>query len=225
MYESRPGLKTVDAPFISKAKRASNFTDKLGIPGPGQYNPDKQANHKAESKNSIFGSSNRRFSEAKKTKGGSPGPGSYIQADPWIKQDSNEFFRKIVPPKYKAKVKVEIDKEKEASPPVGAYNSDMIFNVGYNVAKKITKFSIVNAPFNSQKRRFEDDKPKITNNLVGPGYYYRSKAPSNEQVYPQFKSSERRFKDKRIESDVGPGLYNQGSHFDWHKKTYNILYL
>jgi len=101
----------------------------------------------------------------------------------------------------------------------------MIYNLGYNVAKKITKFSMVNAPFNSMKRRFEDDKPKTSNNLVGPGYYYKSKTPNKEQIFPQFKSSEKRFSDRRMESDVGPGLYNQTSHFDWHKKTFNILYL
>jgi hypothetical protein len=225
MYNSKPRLKTVDVPFNSKSKRDSNFNEKSSIPGPGKYNPDKLVSHKAESKNSIFGSSNRRFSEAKKTKEGQPGPGSYIQADPWIKQDTNDFLRKIVPPKYKAEVKVEIDRDRESSPPVGAYNADMIYNVGYNVAKKISKFSMVNAPFNSMKRRFEDDKPKTSNNLVGPGYYYKAKAPTKEQVYPQFKSSDKRFNEKRVESDVGPGLYNQSSHFDWHKKTYNNLYL
>jgi hypothetical protein len=226
-YNTKQRLKTVDAPFNSKSKRDSSFNEKNIIPGPGRYNPDKNVGHKAESKNSIFGSSNRRFSEAKKTKEGLPGPGSYIQADAWIKQDSNEFFKKVVPPKYKAEVKVEIDREKNDYPPVGAYNADMIYNLGYNVAKKITKFSMVNAPFNSMKRRFEDDKPKTSNNLVGPGYYYKAKVPgkvqTNEKIY--FNSSDSRFNEKRIESDVGPGLYNQTSHFDWHKKTYNILYL
>ncbi len=84
---------------------------------------------------------------------------------------------------------------------------------------------MVNPPFNSLKRRFEDDKPKASNNLVGPGYYYKEKAPVKAQQYPQFKSSDKRFNDKKTESDIGPGLYNQNSHFDWHKKTYNILYL
>ena len=224
-YGSRPRLKTVDAPFNSKSKRDSNFNEKANVPGPGRYNPDKLSSHQTESKFAMFGSSNRRFPEAKKTKDSSPGPGAYIQADEWIKQDLNDHYRKMVPPKYKAEVKVEIDKDKESCPPVGAYNSDMIFNVGYNVAKRITKFSMVNAPFNSMKRRFEEDKPKSSNNLVGPGYYYKAKAPVKEQVFPQFKSSDRRFNEKRQESDIGPGLYNQTSHFDWHKKTYNNLFL
>lgn len=195
------------------------------VPGPGRYNPEKTFNHKAESKNAIFGSSNRRFTEAKKVKETCPGPGSYIQNENWIPANPNNFYKKVIPPKYKADVKVEIDKEKDISPPVGAYNSDMTFNIGYNVAKKLTKFSMVNAPFNSMKRRFEEEKPKTSNNLVGPGYYYKSKQPVKEQVYPRFKSSSERFSEKRVESDVGPGLYNQTSHWDWHKKTFNIGFL
>ncbi len=130
-----------------------------------------------------------------------------------------------MPPRYKAEMKVEIDKEINENPPVGAYNSDMLYNIGYSVSKKISKCTSINAPFMSMKRRFEVDRPKTTNNLVGPGYYYKVKQPEKNQIFPQFKSSSKRFQGKKMETDIGPGLYNTGSYFDWHKKTYNNLYL
>ena len=120
----------------------------------------------------------------------------------------------------------DFNKKNDEIPPIGWYNSDYIYNMSYNVGKKAFRPTMVNAPFNSLKKRFEE--VKSINFKGGPGQYFKETklVPTNkDQILPPFKQSEKRFKEYKKEFEIGPGIYNHSSYFDWNKKTFNVNFL
>ena len=90
--------------------------------------------------------------------------------------------------------------------------------------KKIFKKSLVKVPFESNKKRFEE------NNLIsiGPGRYYKETSFVKKILSksPPFNISDKKEFEKNNyeETNLGPGRYNLDSYFKWNKKSYNMLY-
>lgn len=149
-----------------------------------------------------------------------PGPGQYSAAE------SNDYIKRY---KYTAAFKgsprmkpLEPNTEEVAYPSVGQYNTDIVTSISYSVDKKVLRPSMVNAPFNSMKNRW--DKVKRPEFNIGPGQYFHENKLMKEQKSPPFKVGEKRFKNSDQQS-LGPGEYEKENYFDWNKKSYNILYL
>jgi len=197
-----------------------------GSPGPGHYNPNKDLNTKVKGTNGIFGSAERRFIEPTKDKT-TPGPGSYIATKTTGKIEAGLLSKLLTKPT--RIIKEEKDskerEEKNDIPAVGSYNSEIYHSIAYKIAKNANQFNMVNAPFSSLEiNRFKEIDKSSSNNL-GPGYYHKEPKVMAHQNLPAFNNGEKRFGLQAGGLEVGPGDYNQGSYFDWNKKSYNVLYL
>jgi len=193
-------------------------------PGPGFYNPIKDPRHhkRSYSCKHVMVNTEKKFANSK-YKLRTPGPGAYIKEDNWIKLNSNEIINMLNPIGINPE-RLVITKPKDIIPPVGSYNSDMITNLDYKVAKNVNRMALVNAPFNSFNKRFKQDAPAV--NTLGPGAYIKMNRVQNEQVYPSFKESDERFKkDRFANQNLGPGLYNPQNYTNWTQRTYNALYI
>ncbi len=219
-------ISTAEAPFNSQSKRNSMFGMAEVVPhlGPGCYNPKKDPRHhqRSYSCKNVMVNNEKRFTNSKfKLK--TPGPGNYVLKDDWNKLNSNEIIHMLNPQGVNAE-RLVISQNPETIPPVGSYNSDMITNLDYKVAKKVNKLALINAPFNSFSKRFKDQNENVVN--LGPGAYLKLDKAQKEQVYPPFKESDERFKIKRGQNfNLGPGLYNPHNATNWNKRTYNVIYI
>jgi len=209
--------KNNKVPFNSNTLRSNPLTSSQNLPGPGYYNHSLPILKKNFAKHSIFDSSEARFSEIEKVAG--PGPGQY---SPINQEEPKKNYKFAAAFKASPREKIIPNKEEEPYPSVGQYNTDLYTSLSYSVDKKVSRPSMVNAPFNSLKNRF--DKTKKAEYNVGPGQYYNEHKISKEQKSPPFQLAEKRFKEQKGEI-VGPGEYDRESYFDWNRKSFNVLYL
>ena len=228
------------APFYTRTNRFFKIANKFTSPGPGQYNPSSVGK---KSKNfsstfSKFGSTEKRFSENKISKWqfDTPGPGSYIDPYSATGTFNTVKFRGMIVNIEKAKtlsrphhenINADIrsfNVNKNIVPPVGQYNSAMIFSIDYNnQKKKLKQANNKEVAFNSGKSK-KVDKVEMSN--LGPGYYYKEKKTVHKQMFPPFNQSDRKWKNQYVgEFLTGPGQYNTDSYFNWNKKTYNINFV
>lgn len=195
------------------------------IPGPGFYNPIKDTRHhkRSYSCKHVMVNTEKKFATSK-FKVNTPGPGAYLVENEFKpKMNSNEIIN-ILNPKGVSSERLVAPLQKDVVPPVGSYNSDMLTNLDYKVAKKVNRMALVNAPFNSFNKRFKAEIPSV--DTLGPGGYIKLNKVQKEQVYPPFKESAERFKEnKSVNNNLGPGLYNPQSYFGWAQRTYNVLYI
>jgi len=128
----------------------------------------------------------------------------------------------------------EIKNEKNKLPGVGQYNSDILFSLGYKVARNVNKFNSVSVPFNSVEKRFLNYNKKTAADSIGPGQYYKEKPGTTMRHTisnsPPFNTSADRVNGNQLYQlntvgNTGPGSYNMASYFDWNKKSYNIQYI
>lgn len=241
-YESRMGISGL----VNKQKLRSDSSS----PGPGWY--ESNANNfqkKLISNCGQFGSIQKRFAESNFTIE-TPGPGAYVGLPKsHTATISGTLHRLLVKPK-KHKTDDEGKKpdltlfpkngeeeenrnEKNKLPSVGQYNSDILFSLGYKVAKNVNKFNNVNAPFNSVEKRFLNFNKKTGADNVGPGQYHKDKAMNMRNTVsnsPPFNTSSDRTIGNQVHNlytigNTGPGSYNLSSYFDWNKKSYNIQFI
>jgi hypothetical protein len=233
---------------FQKTKSILSDRETEETPGPGQYDPSKDFQKTKNFSNQMhFGSTEKRFVDfSKQIKSNTPGPGAYIDSNStayntftggtqnkWFNPGKTDGFkrftmndvnkRQLKTGKLREERLIEF-KDKDIKPPVGTYNPDIMSSIQYKVNKNCSKMTLVQAAFNStiSKSRFETKEEDF---IPGPGHYYHEKKVEFSQVYPPFKLKDIRFIPNKADTNVGPGNYNQTSHFDWNKKTFNILYL
>lgn len=222
------------------------------LPGPGWYETMSSSfNMRNVSNCGQFGSIQRRFNDGV-FNDNIPGPGSYLGMTKNKGVTMTGTLHKLMSKNRKHhtddersrspelrigskikenNIKLSKEKPKEKAPSVGHYNSDILFSMGYKVAKNVNKFSSGNAPFNSIEKRFINFNKKTAAGTIGPGQYYKDKGKNDKAVNysssPPFNTSTERnnkFKEGDI-NNAGPGSYNLRSYFDWNKKSYNIQYI
>ncbi len=242
-YENRLGINGL----INKHKLRSDGSS----PGPGWYETiGNNFQKKTISNCGQFGSIQKRFTE-ENFNYEIPGPGSYLGIPKsQTATISGTLHKLLVKPK---KIKTddeknkpdltlfpkndedeEIKNEKNKIPSVGQYNSDILFSLGYKVAKNVNKFNGISIPFNSVEKRFLSYTKRTAAGTIGPGQYHRDNSLNNMRNTvshsPPFNTSA----DKKggnplynlyTVGNTGPGSYNVSSYFDWNKKSYNIQYI
>lgn len=216
-HKKRPKSK---AAFNSRSERNIKSARDL-VPGPGLYNPDKSSKKNNFTTKTIFATSTKRETALGRKNDVNPGPGSYLEIKSEIKlNDASIKYKFSAPFKSTKRQSVFV---KENVPPVGTYNPDIITDIFYNNGKKAYKPSLINVPFSSLKKRFEE---KQFESIVGPGQYFREiKENKNRDLVP-FKTGDKRFRSIQKQEIFAPvGTYNLNSHFDWNKKTFNINFL
>lgn len=224
-------------PFSTKTERFKK-PKKSVSPGPGQYSQKSQFAEKLMNRTfNKFGTNEIRFMDdrATKWKNEIPGPGSYMTfynfgKDKKFQCDELKAYRYTFN-KFRSNsndeniqfIKNRLQLVRQI-PPVGQYNSDVIFSINYNNIKKIrNNANIPDVAFNSSLNQ-RLTKTSISN--VGPGYYYKEHKIKNKQVYPAFKSGSKKFiDDNNSHNFISPGLYNLDSYFDWNKRTYNVNFI
>lgn len=224
---------------VSFGSLLNNNTEKRleNSPGPGSYNINPQYVKKSIGvSKAIFGTSEKKFSKLDtiETSIDNLGPGSYLQLNQWNKLDDKNIIDKIMSPKrYKKPIpkskerSIRIEENKENLPPIGIYDVGRYNSIENNLVKNVAKIGLINAPFSSLSQRFKYDKDllKQENNL-GPGYYYKYNKNKVKENLNSFNSSENRFiYSKDSNNNVGPGLYNKESYFDWNKKSFNLKFI
>jgi hypothetical protein len=195
--------------------------------GPGMYDPYIPTKRSLSCLEN-FGSLEKRF--PKKSDEIQIGPGSYSINDGLNlnkSQEKKDHVRKFYSSLKKDKVKdTSFEKEKSEVPPVGTYNSDLVYSMGYIANQKTNPYQSVVAPFSSMQKRFEAQK--TVDNNIGPGYYYKPKNEVPQQTFPPFKQGDDKYKSPIFNGphlQPGPGNYDQNNYFDWNKKSFNILYI
>lgn len=241
-YESRMGISGL----VNKQRLRSDSSP----PGPGWYeNTGNNFQKKPVSNCGQFGSIQKRFAESS-FNDETPGPGSYVGLPKSQTATISGTLHKLLVKPKKPKTDDENNRpdltlfpknvenddakiEKNKLPSVGQYNSDILFSLGYKVAKNVNKFNNVNAPFNSIEKRFLNFNKKTGANSVGPGQYYKNKLTDMRNTVsnsPPFNTSSDRTGGNQLYNlytvgSTGPGSYNLSSYFDWNKKSYNIQYI
>jgi hypothetical protein len=209
-----------NAAFNTRSDRNITSTKDV-VPGPGLYNPNKLGKKNQFATKTIFATSTKRETALVRKKEDVPGPGSYLE----IKSDLKLNDARI---KYKYSAPFKSTKRhlvfgKEDIPPVGSYNPDLITDIFYNNGKKAYRPSMINVPFSSLKKRFEE---KHKESIVGPGQYFREITENKTRDIMPFGTGDKRFRSLQKQEIVAPiGSYNLNSHFDWNKKTFNINFL
>lgn len=217
-----------------KEKKLGMSRKSESSPGPGSYNiENSQSSPKRINYNGIFGSSEKRFPKNEKEVR-EIGPGSYFENDrsSWNKLNSESINnlisnpKKFFRPKRERKVIEKDNSEETAYPCVGIYNPDKLYNIDYKIAKSTNKMALINAPFNSMRRRFDEAGPK-PESILGPGYYYKEKKGELKQSATPFLSNEPKCIAPAVsnQNNLGPGHYDSASYFDWNKKSFNIQFL
>lgn len=229
-------------PFSSRANRFTRESKSMS-PGPGQYQAQSEFDEKKFNNTFYkFGSNQIRFFDDKATKWKNevPGPGSYLTFYNNRNQDKKIFdefsFMRYTLNRVRSLSKNEELKDlrqlkdalqkQKAVPPVGLYNSDLIFSINYNNQKKARQNAKLGdvAFSTSVKKRFSNSQKGNEN--IGPGYYYREKKIKKKEVGPPFLASEKKDKgDSKSQFITGPGQYNLDSYFDWNKRTYNVNFI
>lgn len=228
--------------IINQHKIQNNET----TPGPGNYDigAENFLTKKSPSKLTQFGSLQKRFNE--NIINPTPGPGSYLGLP---KGDGVNLVKFPIRPKKLPKIEDvpelqpdlsifpkdtnEDIKPSDEPPGVGSYNSDILFSLGYKVAKNVNKFNNSTAPFNIGEKRFNYKNKMIAAESIGPGQYYKDNTEKKlvknllSNSPPFNTSAERKFAidDKNDYRENGPGSYNLSSYFDWNKKSFNVQFL
>jgi hypothetical protein len=236
--------------------KQKNYNDN-SLPGPGWYetvtssfNPKNVNSTFSQSGSCSFGSIQRRFNEIPFSET-TPGPGSYLgltknqgssimgtlhkliskNRKPLTDDEKSRSPDILIDMKRNYERNTGTKISKENVPSVGDYNSDILFSMGYKVAKNVSKFNAKSAPFNSVEKRFLNFNKKTASGTMGPGQYFKENKKEKNLNYsasPPFNVSSERtyFADKKNEYGLnGPGSYNTGSYFDWNKKSYNIQFI
>ena len=121
---------------------------------------------------------------------------------------------------------------------VGDYNPHIVNSIKYNIISKDNKVSNLVAPFLSGQEKFLK-KSASTSDMLGPGSYFpnlniRRKKDENKignhlflnygnkndeikMLYNQMKFN--------LGRQVGPGSYELHNFNEWHKKSFNSLYV
>lgn len=210
--------------------------------GPGKYEMKSQFD---KTQFYYSGPLEKRFFEYKKNI--KPGPGEYIQLVDWEK--SNEENQKPKQNLYINNKTIE-KKEKKGrhgyiskndNPGVGDYNPHIVNSIKYDIISKDNKVSNLIAPFSSGQEKFLK-KNSSTSDLLGPGSYFPNinirnnifKKEENKNGNHLFKNNVVKKDNIRLlynqiklneEKQVGPGSYELNKFNDWHKKSFNYLYV
>ena len=172
--------------------------------------------------------------------------------DTWGPKKRTNYLKKVIPENIIKKLnegisvnKMSIFREKIMSetrkqPPLGSYDLDNIntikskINYNVNSGKNLPPFGT------SSKRILIEGQMKKDENIGNKGHHNQKKDEKSEnklenvrQNLIPFLSNTRRDDLDNFEKDRiakiggkidGPGYYNVDSYFDWHKKSYNILF-
>lgn len=191
------------------------------IPGPGNYDPEKVGKKDHFNTKTIFATSTKRDTSFIKKRDKVPGPGSYLEVKSIVNPEEPGMKYKFSAP-FKSS-KRPLTASASVGPAVGTYNPDVVSNIYYNNGKKAFRPSMINVPFSSLKKRFEE---KQMEGIIGPGQYFREYKEKKTDMIVPFLSGDRRFRGFLQKDEVAPvGTYNLGSHFDWNRKTFNINFL
>ena len=129
---------------------------------------------------------------------------------------------------------------KNDNPGVGNYNPHIVNSIKYDIISKDNKVSNLIAPFYSGQEKFLK-KSSSTSDLLGPGSYFPNINIRNNIFKKEDKKGNHIFKNEGIKKDnirllynqmklnlenqVGPGSYELNKINDWHKKSFNSLYV
>ncbi len=203
------------ANFGSKEPRFKKNTEI--IPGPGSYkNADYWVN-KGDNKNE--GNGLNSFAKIL-IKPNSANPHRNFEKMQRLLQNENEdstndIFNNtnaIANKNHNRKGRIQI--VKTDTPGVGAYNADAVYSLEYKVAKNCSKYSLVEAPFNSTKTRPRFDEMRHNSpTIIGPGYYHKNETRKFKQINPPFKNTEKRFRESKSQYRTNPGQYDPESYF------------
>ena len=213
--------------------------------GPGKYDIKSQFD-----KTQIYysGPLEKRFFDNKKNI--KPGPGEYLKLADWEKNiEENQKSKQIL---YLNNKKNENSEKKEEkgrrydyiskndNPGVGNYNPHIVNSIKYDIISKDNKVSNLIAPFYSGQEKFLK-KSSSTSDLLGPGSYFPNINIRNNIFKKEDKKGNHIFKNEGIKKDnirllynqmklnlenqVGPGSYELNKINDWHKKSFNSLYV
>lgn len=208
--------------------------------GPGSYNPDKIIKNTNSSEVGSFGSLERRF-PIFPSKDEFPGVGAYFHLETWGPKKKSNSLDKIIPPNISQKLKEGISankiglfrdkimKENHKRPIIGQYSIENINTIETNTKKSISVSK--NQPgFGSSFKRFYIFKNQINKNngvgnynLIYPDalIYQRNAAFLGSAGRNDIDNNKKK---NIINPIVGPGYYRNDSYFDWHTKSYNILF-
>ena len=216
--------------------------------GPGKYDIKSQFD-----KTQIYysGPLEKRFFDNKKNI--KPGPGEYLKLADWEKNiEENQKSKQILFLNNKKNEKNENSEKKEEkgrrydyiskndNPGVGNYNPHIVNSIKYDIISKDNKVSNLIAPFYSGQEKFLK-KSSSTSDLLGPGSYFPNINKRNNIFKKEDKKGNHIFKNEGIKKDnirllynqmklnlenqVGPGSYELNKINDWHKKSFNSLYV
>ena len=192
--------------------------------GPGQYDIKSQFDM-IKSKKYSFPLSKRFFEKKEKI---SPGPGAYLSLEKWDKDtNKNKKRRKI-------DEKIIIERK---WPDMNSYSPHLINSIEYNNFIK-NKMNYRKAPFGSSEEKLIK-KYNSTPDIIGPGSYSfnKSRIEKKKRIKYIDKYEEKENKKEKIrilykktlqilKDCIGPGSYNNKYLYnDWHKKTFNIMYI
>ena len=214
--------------------------------GPGKYNIKSQFD-----KTQLYysGPLEKRFFENKKSI--KPGPGEYLQLADWEKKnEENKQSKLIIYLNNKNVENNEQKKEKEKgrygyiikneNPGVGDYNPHIVNSIKYDIISRDNKVSNLIAPFSSGQEKFIR-KSASTSDMLGPGSYFPNINIRNNIIKKEEKKGNHLYKNDVIKKDnirllynqmkfnlenqVGPGSYELHNINEWHKKSFNSLYV
>ena len=125
-------------------------------------------------------------------------------------------------------LKIRILNLNHKSPPVGSYSPESKNCIEYDCNKKNRQNSGRKVPFLAKEERFfKLNNKKDYSNDIGKYNILNKKKEMKQQKVPFCLSEE---KNKKINiynynignnNNLGPGVYRNGSYFDWIKKSYN----
>ena len=212
--------------------------------GPGKYDIKSQFD-----KTQLYysGPLEKRFFENRKNI--KPGPGEYLQLADWEK--NNEENQKSKLNIYLNNKKIDNNEQKKEkgrygyiikneNPGVGDYNPHIVNSIKYDIISRDNKVSNLIAPFSSGQEKFIK-KSASTSDMLGPGSYFPNYNIRNNIFKKEDKKGNHLYKNDVIkkdnirnlynqmkinfESQVGPGSYELHNINEWHKKSFNYLYV
>ena len=197
-----------------------NKTDNDVVPGPGQYNLEKNIIKKSNiNTKSIFGSGQVRFPIFDK-KNDSLVDTTVNTLAP-EKHDKN-LFRKIVKRHIPATSQYAFGNTLDKKEKVILDNRfyDIQQNSVSSRLNKLQSTRVGKQPFNSSEKRFSEFKY----DSIGPGSYLRERKHLPDEK-SSFNTTEKKFFNINKQIEIGPGQYTKNSYFDWNKKSFNVNFI